>query len=210
MGAQVLAHAAKERAEVTRRRREREAAEFVAQPSLYACVRHLADACLLPLATGHCAACKKRLLPSDPRKLPKVPKAMEVRTPPSAAATPCCPHTMPYPPPALRALRTRCICPRAACSGSCGASASLQRSAGSRADAARLCRSVKRLRLAGHQGVLRPLLPLQVCGDVPERAALREGLPHVRHGHRAPLVDDRRAGVGGALGCPAGEEEGAG
>eukprot|EP00892_Ulva_mutabilis_P012857 jgi/Ulvmu1/9944/UM058_0027.1 len=75
---QGLAHAAKERAEATWARRAREAAEFVPQPSLFRCVRHLAEAALLPLAAGHCAVCCKRLLPSDPRKLPKVPKSMQV------------------------------------------------------------------------------------------------------------------------------------
>lgn len=77
---QALAQAAKERAEAARQRRARDAAEFVARPSLYPVVRHLAEAAVLPLAAGHCAVCTKRLLPGDPRKLPKVPKSMEVCT----------------------------------------------------------------------------------------------------------------------------------
>lgn len=102
--AQGLAAAAKERAEATRQRRARDAAEFVAQPSLCATVRHLGDACLLPLATGHCAVCSKRLLPSDPRKLPKVPKSMEVPLPPLNCPPPHLFAPQPCSPPMLTSI----------------------------------------------------------------------------------------------------------
>lgn len=75
---QHLAHAAAERNEATRKRREAEAQSFVARPSLFLCVEHLCRQLLFPLATGHCAVCSKRLLPSDSKKLGKVPADMQV------------------------------------------------------------------------------------------------------------------------------------
>ena len=75
---QHLAQAAAERNQATQKRRDAEARAFVAQPSLFLCIEHLCTKFLFPLATGHCPVCSKRLLPSDSKKLGKVPADMQV------------------------------------------------------------------------------------------------------------------------------------
>eukprot|EP01025_Chloroclados_australasicus_P047015 TRINITY_DN5212_c0_g2_i1.p2 TRINITY_DN5212_c0_g2~~TRINITY_DN5212_c0_g2_i1.p2 ORF type:complete len:428 (-),score=48.45 TRINITY_DN5212_c0_g2_i1:603-1886(-) len=51
---------------------------FVSQSSLLVVVDYLLNDSLRPLAAGKCAICEKRLIPSDPQKLNKVPREMRV------------------------------------------------------------------------------------------------------------------------------------
>jgi hypothetical protein len=94
---QRLAEAAREHAAATRRRHVQEAADFQPEPSLFPALRYLYEACVVPLGGGRCPLCDKRLLPSDPSKLPKVPKAMQVHNVHSVRSARCASEMCPRP-----------------------------------------------------------------------------------------------------------------
>lgn len=50
----------------------------VSRPGLEPAVRHLLIDCLRPVATGRCAVCSKRVLPSDASKMDRVPSSLTV------------------------------------------------------------------------------------------------------------------------------------